>query len=625
FETTPCPVTVPDGTVCGNLVVMENRANPASRTIRVAVVILKARSAAPLPDPIVYLEGGPGASAIEFAGFWAGSPYLENRDIILFEQRGTHYSDPFLDCPEVTEQGIQNFQRDIGFEAEIASEAEVTARCRDRLRAAGVDLSAYNSAAIAADLKDLRTVLGIQQWNLYGISYGTRAALGALRADPEGIRSVVLDSVYPPQYNSLVRPIPDAGEAFDRLFAACAADPECQAAYPNLRARFYALIERLDTAPLRFSIIRQDTGKTVDLLMTGGDVANLIFFGMYNADILPYVPVMVENLEQGRSSILIPLMDMAVQVYTMAIANGMYLSVECYDRAGMDDPALADQLAAAYPALQHFTLFRSLRANCAVWGAGSPDPAEYLPVESDVPALLLSGQFDPITPPAPAAETARYLAHSFHYVFPAQAHAVSLGGCGDSITRQFIDAPTREPDSSCIGAMPAIHFYNPEQLYATPVLYIFSQRVLASSDLLQLVVLGLSLVFLLVEVLAAPLRFLRSRKKSVLPAPRAARWARAWSGLAVLVNLGFLVGLVLVGFETLTRDSFMVAFGVPAEARALFWLPWAAPLLALGCLVCCAWLWNKRIWNAAARVQYTLLTLSLVALCWLYFQWGVFF
>lgn len=623
FETTPCPVTVPEGTICGNLVVAENRANPTSRSIRVAVIILKAKSASPLPDPIVYLEGGPGGSAIESAGFWAGSPLLESRDIILFEQRGTHYSDPFLTCPEITDEGILNFQRDIGFEEEIASETRVAAGCRDRLRAEGADLSAYNSAAIAADLKDLRLVLGIQQWNLYGVSYGTRVALGAMRADPDGIRSVVLDSVYPPQYNSLVRPIPDAGEAFDRLFAACDANPACSTAYPDLRSRFYALIARLDANPIHISIFRQDTRQRLELLMTGGDVANLLYFAMYSADLLPFIPLIVQELEQGKNTVIMPLMDLAVQIYFLAIANGMYLSVECYDRAGMDNLELARQLAAPYPALKHFTLFRSLRASCSVWGAGNPDPVEYLPVESAVPTLLLSGELDPITPPSTATETAQYLSNHYLYILPARAHAVSFGPCADHIAANFFDDPTHAPDTACIAALPSAHFYLPEQVYVTPTLYLFTQKVFGESDLLILAILALAIALMLVELLLWPLRLLK-RKKVATPAPRWNLWARLWSTLTSLLNLGFLVGLVLTGFQTLTRDSYLVAFGVPSEARPWFWLPWAAPVLALGLLGFTICLWNTGTWKLTARLHYTLLTLSAILLCLVYFQLNIY-
>ncbi len=628
FEAAPCPVAVPDGTVCGNLVVAENRANPAGRTIRVAVVIIRSTSPSPQPDPIVYLEGGPGASALESAGFWASSPLREQRDIILFEQRGTHYSDPYLTCPEVVEVGILNFQRDLGFEAEIADEAGAAARCRDRLAAAGVDLSAYNSDAIAADLKDLRQALGIRQWNLYGVSYGTRAALEAMRADPTGIRAVVLDSVYPPEYNSLVMPVYEAGRAFDRVFAACQADPACQAAYPDLRERFYALVARLDASPIPITLTRADTHETVSLQMTGGDVAELIYFGMYTVEIIPYIPFMIENLERGNSAVLMPLLDMAVQAFTTSIANGMYYSVECYDRAGMDDPDLSAQLGANYPQLAHFTLFRALRAVCAVWGAGSPDPAEYLPVESSIPTLLLAGALDPITPPDTTADlTAPHLSNRFYYVFPARSHAVSFTPCADSVMRQFFDDPTRAPDTSCIASIQPVRFYTPGQLYPTPTLYLFSQRVLGGSSPFQLILLGVCLVFLLVEALLILLRGLRALLKRRAPAaasPAPARAARWVSGLGVLVNLLFLGGLVAVGFQTLTADTFMVAFGVPASARPLFWLPWIAALLALAVAGLCAWLWKSRTWTAGARVQYTLLALSLLGLAWLYLQWGAF-
>lgn len=199
FEPSACPIQIPAGArvECGFLAVPENRTRPDSRTIRLAVAILKSRSENPAPDPIVYLAGGPGASALleKPLGWWLDSPFPDNRDFILFEQRGTRFSEPFLNCPEEDTAAILDPGENNG------SYLNAALQCRDRLLSQGVDLTAYNSVASAADLEDLRAVLGYAEWNLYGVSYGTRLALSAMRDNPAGIRSVILDSTLPLQAN----------------------------------------------------------------------------------------------------------------------------------------------------------------------------------------------------------------------------------------------------------------------------------------------------------------------------------------------------------------------------------------------------------------------------------------
>ena len=204
FESADCAFERPRGSTinCGYLIVPENRQNP-ERTIRIHVVVVPSISPEPQPDPMVYLNGGPGGYTLDNLGAWLGTfrrQYSE-RDLIFFDHRGIGYSEPSLACPEYFEAWGANLQNELSREEEIGLLRETMGQCRARLVADGVDLNAYNSAAIAADLDDLRRALGYETWNLYGISYGTRNILTAIREYGESgtIRSVVLDSPVPLQ------------------------------------------------------------------------------------------------------------------------------------------------------------------------------------------------------------------------------------------------------------------------------------------------------------------------------------------------------------------------------------------------------------------------------------------
>jgi len=175
---------------CGFLIVPENRDEPGKRTLRLAVAILKSRSANPQPDPVIYLHGGPGGSAISGASRWLDHPLREDRDFILLDQRVTGYSEPAL-CPQLSRDDMVVAARDLSPDQATAARLALSLACRDALLERGVDLGSYNSDGSAADLVDLRRVLGYDSWNLYGISYGTKLALTTLRNSPEGIRSVV--------------------------------------------------------------------------------------------------------------------------------------------------------------------------------------------------------------------------------------------------------------------------------------------------------------------------------------------------------------------------------------------------------------------------------------------------
>ncbi len=222
FERSSCRFRIPAGTKveCGFLVVPENHSKPAGRTIRLHVAIFSTASDDPAPDPIVYLSGGPGQSPLKMAqfAFEAFAPFLANRDLILLDQRGVGYSEPALDCHELLELAYETAPEDLPVDELAKLTTAAASECRDRLLRQAVSLSAYRSAQSAADLNDLRLALGYEEWNLYGISYGTKLALTTMRDFPTGIRSVVLDSTYPLQVNLYAEVPANATRAFNVFF-----------------------------------------------------------------------------------------------------------------------------------------------------------------------------------------------------------------------------------------------------------------------------------------------------------------------------------------------------------------------------------------------------------------------
>ncbi len=183
---------------CGFLVVPENRTKRNGKTIRIAVAIVPAASKKKSPVPLVFLAGGPGALPIFSAKWYVADGFNADRDLILVNQRGVYYSRPQLVCPNLD----RFFYRQLGlvFDADSTRKAQVAATrvCRAQLVAKGIDIAAYNTTENAADFVDLRRVLGYKLWNVYGVSYGTELALTLMRTDPNGIKSVILDSTVPP-------------------------------------------------------------------------------------------------------------------------------------------------------------------------------------------------------------------------------------------------------------------------------------------------------------------------------------------------------------------------------------------------------------------------------------------
>jgi pimeloyl-ACP methyl ester carboxylesterase len=245
FERAPCPDQLPalETARCGFLVVPEDRSEPDGPKIRVAIAIVPAVARKPASEPLVYLEGGPGGTAFFESQRLVDIGFNETHDLILVEQRGTFFSEPFLACPVIDEFNFRALNRRSTTASTRHRHVAATRACRKQLVAQGVNLSAYNTTENAADVADLRRALGYTQWNIFGVSYGSNLALTLMRDHPEGIRSVVLDSTVPPQINKLPEFWPNARDAFDDLFRACAEQADCRESFSDLEQTFTMLVQ----------------------------------------------------------------------------------------------------------------------------------------------------------------------------------------------------------------------------------------------------------------------------------------------------------------------------------------------------------------------------------------------
>ena len=464
FERTQCQFAIPAGQSvdCGYLTVLERHDIPGSQPIRLHVAIFRTQSENPAPDPVVYLEGGPGGSALEAAAYTFNqrlAPFLADRDVIILDQRGVGYSEPALDCPEVVELGYEMLDEDLSPEEALAQTTDAICDCHDRLVSEGVNLRAYNSAESAADLNDLRVAMGYEEWNLFGTSYGTRLALTAMRDYPEGIRSVILDSTYPPQVSLYEEFLANADRAFTVFFEGCAADPTCSEDYPDLETVFHQLVDHLNASPVAFEVRHALSGETYDVLFDGDALLGFVFQSLYATEIIPVLPKVILDVNEGNLEMLAVLLGSYI-AQTEFVSLGMQYSVQCGEEVHFSAPGDFAAAAAAYPELQGLlgsdpTLGESLFTICEIWGGEEADPIENELVSSDMPTLVLAGEYDPITPPAWGELAADTLDNSFYYEFRGVGHGASLSGeeCPLSVALAFLDDPTTEPDTSCVAGM----------------------------------------------------------------------------------------------------------------------------------------------------------------------------
>ncbi|HEY3474819.1 MAG TPA: alpha/beta hydrolase [Anaerolineales bacterium] len=402
---------------------------------------------------MVHLAGGPGSSSLQVASYMFGQgldTVLNQRDLVLFDQRGTGHSQPRLDCPERT--SVTGTLLALGLSTEESQQVILDAfrRCRDRLLGQGIDLTAYHSAASAADLNDLRIALGYEKLNLYAISYGTRLALTMMRDHPGAVRSAVLDSVYPLQVNLYTALAPNANRAFSVFFDRCLADPACNAPYPDLRNVFYQLADQLNASPVFVNLDAGGAEQTVR--MDGGLLIDVLFVGLYNPAVTRSMPEMIYDVLRGDYDILRERLEL---YFDTSGALGMQMSVQCSEEMPFNAPEEAYALAQAQGVPPQIATFyprsvQPLFAACREWLDAAPEPRENLPVSSDLPVLILAGDQDPITPPEWGRMVAQDLSHVYYREFPGHGHWVTRSSrCALSMALAFWADPNTDPGPLC--------------------------------------------------------------------------------------------------------------------------------------------------------------------------------
>jgi len=410
FDKAECWFTVPkeQKADCGYLTVLEDRAKPDGRTVRLPIVTIRATGKRQA-DPVVFLSGGPGQGVgldkEEIESWWKYGEYwkwMKNRDLILFEQRGTGMAEPSLNCPEIEERGLELMQV-MQDEARVRQiYVESLERCRSRLTGEGIDLARYGTRDTAADLADLRQALGIKQWNMAGVSYGTRLALAAMRDHPAGIRSVILDSPYPPEVRAYETQHAGVESAFEKLFKACRRNDYCRFQYPELERSLFKTIAWLDTRPLPVTVADPRDGRQIKVRVTGDTLIELTRYALAFSDARYALPTYLDAVSLVDPSVLEPVMSgMVESSLGLGLGNfseGKYYAVECNEEIPFNDAERVRQDAAKHRRYAGFAYQLDDMDVCSHWLIGTPDEALKAPIKSDIPTLVLSGELDPITP-----------------------------------------------------------------------------------------------------------------------------------------------------------------------------------------------------------------------------------
>lgn len=618
------------GVECGYVAAPLRHARPDGVKIQLGTVIIPSHDPHRQPDPLFLAQGGPGGSTIgTFASIIINSPEYNpapNRDLVLWDQRGTLYSKPALTCPEATQAHLQAALVN-GQSTDSGDELEPYRACGARLAKEAGDLSAFNSAENADDAEDVRVTLGYEQFNYWGVSYGTELGQFILRRQPAHLRGIILDAVVPLSYNLFTEPAFAKQRIAEKYFGACAAAPRCNAAFPNLAQRYLALYDRLNANPATLTVAPLElkgnllNAKTYQVKLSGSGLEGALYQALYGP-VHDLIPLIVDRADKGDFTYVADFL-LPAGLFDDSMAEGMYFAVACAERADTN-PDVADY-SRINPRLaeQERASAKAEIALCKNWGIELLPHDQLALVRSEKPVLLLSGDFDPITPPVYAEQLLEGLPNAQHIIFPLGSHGQGVSSpCGNRIITSFLDNPTAKVDGSCArAAVP--HFLTEADVITIPAI----RQALASGGLFSLSTLGVLLriapgllgaLFILTGVLVFPISWIAGRLRHSAPGGANSGWTVGWvrwapwialaAGLTLLlffVGLGAALGTTLAGNQNL----FLIG-AISSRWRWLFFLPLLGAMLVALLVVCTVALWSGRHHSHAGRVYYTLLAVA---------------
>jgi pimeloyl-ACP methyl ester carboxylesterase len=447
---TPCTLAPEIGTQtveaqCTTMKVPENRALPSGRQVELAIAWVPAKDEGQ-PDPMFFIAGGPGQSALDsFPGIAPAFAELrKKRDVILVDQRGTGKSNKLI-CKDSEGKSAATDREDYQLEVVKA----FAMRCAGEL-SQRADLRFYSTTDAIQDLDDVRAALGAAQINLMGVSYGTRVAQQYAKRYPQHTRTVTIDGIVP---NTLVLGNEHARNlerSLDSQFQRCKMAPGCVQKLGDPRTQLNALLARLKADPPLVSYRDAITGEAKQEKLTAGHVATLTRMFAYAPQAAGLLPLELNEAAQGRYEPLMALSKLLTSTIGDQIMAGMQMSVICTEDASELKADDADK-----ESLLGIDMITAIQAQCQVWPHGERPKDFRAPLSGNVPVLILSGEFDPVTPPRYGDEVLKSLPNGRHLIVRGQGHNVLPVGCLPKLFAGFVDsADAKKLDAKCLDAVP---------------------------------------------------------------------------------------------------------------------------------------------------------------------------
>jgi pimeloyl-ACP methyl ester carboxylesterase len=576
----------------GYITVPEDYDKPEGKTLQIAFSVLKTPNPNFKGDPIIVFAGGWGLPLVHKTSNYVRFPFLKERDVILFDYRGSGFSNK-LPCDNMGEQSWEEIITDMPYSQFINNLTKRFENCMDQLVSQGIDINQYGMNTIARDAAYLAQQLEYDTYNLFGVSYGTMAIQHFLRAATLydiSVRSVVLDSNVPIGEATQGSMALYYARSLNNIMEDCAANADCNEAYPNLKSRFLAFLNSLEETPL---VLQLADGTTA--FLNKEELNAVVHQIIYHEEVYKDVPIFLERLIARDAKAFQPILKiMKDRVHDSF--NALGLIEYTYDYKG----AIEQSKAAFAEVQQKYKPYELVEAYYEFYMNDTrikTDSIAITPIKTDVPSLLLAGTYDPITPPEWNDNFRKQFDNHYYYVFPKVGHGVVFTTCGLEITQQFIANPTQQPDAACLEQAENKTISFRTDYYKNTNLSSLVTELSTLQPLWLVIALALTVLVLLVNVIIGIIRMFKKRKRKLAPS----------NFIASLLGLLFVVGVGYFISKTVSSDIFLLGFGLVAEVK---WIIYLAPLFIVGTLYYLyriIQLRNKNAWHILSSIVFLFL------------------
>lgn len=436
--------------VFGYLTVLENRTSNSKKTIQLPVYIFKSRNPNPKKDPIIYTVGGPGSSSMPSAPYMKYYKYLDDRDFILVEQRGNYYAKPHLDCPEWAKATNKIHLEKLNSKEANKIYTKAAKVCRDRLVQKNIDLNSYNTNEIAADINDLVKTLQIKKYNLLTISYSTKIAQVLMRDYPERIRSVVMDSALPLEVNYDEESVANLFYTVNKLLDDCEQNTNCNKAFPNIKKRFFDYLIEKTNNPLVVQVKNPEKDVMETFYLKGKDLIN-VFSGASTGDV-ENIPFEINKLLKNDLTSVKKQLSYLFAKPGNGSGKGMRLSVWCAEEYPFVSQLKVKKETNKYEAVKGLSPVVFTSEVCNIWGVKKVSDIENKPITSNIPVLLINGEYDENTPTKWATSMHQNLKNSFQLDFKGWKHTPTTNWsnqCAMQAANDYFNNPMVKPNPKC--------------------------------------------------------------------------------------------------------------------------------------------------------------------------------